>query len=180
MTPTTPPRAQLHAPLSPDKAARWARFGHWEETLFPNVVGLVLEEVRTDYSRLVLPYRPELRQPAGVVHGGAIATLIDVCVVPALAGIYDEVPVLLTIDMQIRFLSAAKETDLIGEGWVTRRGRSVAFCQAEVRRENDNEVVAEGWLVYKISQRSPKTPIIAGGPAGDERTQGNGVPKRSR
>jgi len=52
---------------------------------------------------------------------GAIATLIDVCVVPALAGIYDEVPVLLTIDMQIRFLSAAKETDLIGEGWVTRR-----------------------------------------------------------
>ncbi len=129
------------------------------------MVGLVLEEVRTDYSRLRLPYRPELRQPAGVVHGGAIATLVDVCVVPALAGIYDEVPVLLTIDMQIRFLGAARDTDLIGEGWVTRRGRSVAFCQAEIRSERDNDVVAEGWLVYKISQRPPTSPRIAGGPA---------------
>jgi len=148
-------RAAKHAPLHAERAARWSKFGHWEERFFPNVVGLVLEEVRTDYSRMRLPYRSELRQPAGVIHGGAIATMIDTVVVPALASAYDQTPVLLTIDLQIRFLDGAKETDLIGEGWVVRRGRSVSFCQAEVRRAVDNEVVAEGWLVYKVSAPKP-------------------------
>ena len=32
--------------------------------------------------------------------------------VPALASAYDEVPLLLTIDLQIRFLNAARDTDL--------------------------------------------------------------------
>jgi uncharacterized protein (TIGR00369 family) len=148
-------RAAGHAPLPENRAARWAKFGHWDTPLFPNVVGLELEEVRVDYARMRLPYRPELRQPAGMVHGGAIATLIDTCVVPALASAYDDVPVMLTIDLQIRFLNGAKETDLIGEGWVVRRGRSVSFCQAEIRRAVDDEVVAEGWLVYKVSTPRP-------------------------
>ena len=71
--------------------------------------------------------------------------------------IRDGIPVMLTVDLQIRFLNAAKETDLIGEGWVVRRGRSVSFCQAEVRRAVDDEVVAEGWAVYKVS--APKPPV---------------------
>jgi len=148
-------RAALHAPLSEAAAAVWARFGHWDETYFPNVVGLQLEEARIDYARMRLPYRPELRQPGGVVHGGAIATLIDTVVVPALSSAFDAVPLLLTIDLQLRFLQAARETDLIGEGWVTRRGRSISFCQAEVRRAVDDEVVAEGWMVYKVTPPAP-------------------------
>jgi uncharacterized protein (TIGR00369 family) len=146
-------RAARHAPLSGSRAQRWSRFGTWKEQFFPNLVGLELEEVRTDYARMRLPYRPELRQPAGVIHGGAIATLIDTVVVPALASNYDELPFMVTIDLQIRFLNAASESDLVGEGWVTRRGRSVSFCQAEVRRAVDGEVVAEGWLVYKVSEQ---------------------------
>lgn len=151
-----PDRSADHAPLSAERVALWSKFGQWDERFFPNVVGLELEEVRTDYARMRLPYRSELRQPGGVVHGGAIATMIDTVVVPALASAYDAVPFMLTIDLQIRFLEAAKETDLIGEGWVTRRGRSISFCQAEIRRAVDGAVVAEGWLVYKVT--APKPP----------------------
>jgi uncharacterized protein (TIGR00369 family) len=148
-------RAASFAPLTGKPAAQWARFGQWKEQYFFNVVGLELEEVRLDYARMRLPYRPELRQPAGVVHGGAIATLIDTVVVPALASAYEELPFMVTLDLQIRYLSAAVETDLIGEGWVTRRGKSVTFAQAQVWRTIDNEVVAEGWMTYKVApQRS--------------------------
>jgi acyl-coenzyme A thioesterase PaaI-like protein len=42
-------------------AERWARFPKgWDRILFPTLVGLELEEVRTDYARMRLPYRPEL------------------------------------------------------------------------------------------------------------------------
>ena len=143
-------RAGLYEPLPPERAAYWGKFGSWEETYFPQVVGLVFEEARIDYGRMRLPYRPELRQPAGVVHGGAIATLIDTVVVPAIGAYYPQMPVMLTIDMQVRYLGAAREVDLVGEGWVVKRGRSIVFCQAAVTSEPDGELVAEGWLTYRV------------------------------
>ena len=67
--------------------------------------------------------------------------------------IYDYVPVMLTIDMQIRYLGAARESDLIAEGWIVKRGKSIVFLQAEVRTA-DGEVAAEGWLTYRVIPRS--------------------------
>jgi len=159
-SPVAVSRAAQHAPLPDDKAAIWSRFGNWEETYFPQVVGLVLEEARVDYARLRLPYRPELRQPAGVVHGGAIATLIDTVVVPAVGAHYPALPIMLTIDMQIRYLGAARETDLVAEGWVVKRGKSIVFCEASVTTDPGNEVVADGWLTYRvIPPTDPAGPI---------------------
>ena len=51
---------------------------------FPRLVGLTLEGVRTDYCRTHLPWRAEITQSHGIGHGGAIATLIDSVVVPAI------------------------------------------------------------------------------------------------
>lgn len=144
-------RAHLYEALPEERAARWRAFGHWEQLYFPTVVGLEVEEIRVDYARMRLPYRPELQQPEGVVHGGAIATLIDTVVVPAIGGAYDQMPAMLTIDMQIRYLGAARQSDLVAEGWVVKRGRSIVFCQAEVRTPSDNSVVAEGWLTYRVT-----------------------------
>ena len=84
--------------------------------LFPNVVGLELEEVRIDYGRMRLPFRSELNQPAGMVHGGAIATLIDTVVVPAIGSAYDDFMVMLTIDLQIRIPSRPFDRVLSGRG----------------------------------------------------------------
>ncbi|GAA2610238.1 PaaI family thioesterase [Actinomadura fulvescens] len=142
-------RADLHEPFSDGRDKLFADFFNNDESYFGSLVGLQLEDVRVDYARMRLPYRPRLNQPAGVVHGGAIATLIDTVVVPAIGGVYERIPVLLTIDMQLRYLSAARETDLVAEGWITRRGKSTVFCQAEVRG-TDGEVVAEGWHVYRV------------------------------
>ncbi len=159
MTPDVPSPTSTRAAhfdvLPPQRLERWSRFGRWEERYFPNVVGLELEEVRLDYARMRLPFRSELNQPAGVVHGGAIATLVDTVVVPAIGSAYDDFMVMLTLDLQIRFLAAAVGTDLVAEGWITRRGRSVLFCQAEVVAVDTGEVVAEGWMTYKVSQ--PRT-----------------------
>jgi uncharacterized protein (TIGR00369 family) len=157
-------RAEQFRPLTGPRAERWSRFGRWDRRFFPNVVGLELDEVRVDYARMLLAFREELEQPAGVVHGGAIATLIDTVVVPAIGSGYDEFMQLLTLDLQIRFLSAAVRTDLVAEGWITRRGRSVLFCQAEVRAATTGDVVAEGWLTYKVSpMRDGATPPVPAG-----------------
>ena len=144
--------ADRFTPLPPEKLEQWSNFGRWPgETYFPNVVGLEVEELRTDYARMRLPYRPELNQPAGVVHGGAVATLIDTVVVPAVAGPYDERPRMLTVTLNIRFRGAVVEEDVVAEGWIDTRGRSTVFCSAEVVGAATGQVVADGQLVYKVS-----------------------------
>lgn len=141
--------ADRFAPLPPERAAAWQFFNSGANPYFPGWVGLKLEEVRMDYARFRLPWRDVLRQPAGVMHGGAIATLIDTAVVPAIGSAYDGPRVLLTIDMHVQYMGAIQEQDAVAEAWVERRGRSIVFCRVEVRT-GAGELAATGALVYKV------------------------------
>lgn len=145
------PRADRFVSLSPERIARFAGFAPGRPEYFPGVVGIRLEEVRQDYARMRLPFRSVLNQPAGVMHGGAIATLIDTVVVPAIASGYEEPRRFLTIDMQIQYMSAVIGEDAVAEGWIVKRGRSTVFCRAEVMTAKAG-LVAAGTLVYKVSK----------------------------
>jgi uncharacterized protein (TIGR00369 family) len=150
-------RAEQFATLPPERVAHWSRFGKWNTVYFPQLLGFDLEEVRLDYARMRAPYRPEFRQPAGVVHGGVIATLLDTVVVPAVGAAYEVQPELFTIDMQLRYLAPIVDEDLVAEGWVVRRGRSIVYLDAEVRG-GSGVLAATATLVYKVSSR-PQAPI---------------------
>jgi uncharacterized protein (TIGR00369 family) len=143
--------SERHAPLPPEHLALWHKVFAPDGTmpLFPRLVGLVLEDVRRDYARMRLPFRPVLNQPGGVVHGGAIATLIDTVVVPAIASAYPAVPQMLTISMTIDYLGALRAEDAIAEGWVEKRGKRTVFCRAEVRSAG-GELVTRASLVYSV------------------------------
>jgi len=155
--------AERFEPLAPEQEAIWQVFPGGAGVYFPTVVGLRIEEVRRDYARMRLPYRPELDQPAGVMHGGAIATLIDTVVVPAVASAYDHRPRMLTVNMVVQYLGAVVGEDAVAEGWVQKRGRSMVFCRAEVRTEQAG-LVATGELVYAVR------------PAKDEAKDGTAAP----
>lgn len=117
---------------------------------FPKFLGMRFEEVRLDYGRLSLPYRPELNQPAGMVHGGVIASMIDTVVVGPLMSALDAPPrKLLTIDLHIHYFDAGVEEDLVAEGWVRRRGRTIAFVSAEVTTAS-GKTLAAGNMAYRI------------------------------
>lgn len=154
----TAPNAPRFAPLPPERVGEWASFANWDEVFFPSFVGLQVEELRTDYARMRLPYRPELRQPAGVVHGGAIATLIDTVVVPAIAAVYENRPRMLTITMNIQYLGAIVGEDAVAEGWVEHRGRSTVFCRAEVRTAS-GALASTATLIYKVMP-APQPPGV--------------------
>ena len=146
--------AERFDPLPEDALQRWSKFPNWDRTLFPNVVGLVVEELRQDYCRMRLPYRPELDQPAGVVHGGALATLIDTVVVPPVGWRYDPGWQYFTIQLDVRFRAPVIAQDAIAEGWVDQRGKSIVFCSARVTDES-GVVAADGTLVYTV--RPPRS-----------------------
>lgn len=145
-------RSESFPPLADDRRAVWSKFGKWDTVWYPQFLGLQVEELRQDYARMRLPYRPEFRQPAGVIHGGVIASMIDSVVVPAIGSGYDEPRQLFTIDVQIRFLAPIVDDDIVAEGWITQRGRQIVFCDAEVR-SGAGGIAATGTLTYKVSSK---------------------------
>lgn len=142
-------RAEQFEPLSPEAAEHWYGYPHWDGVWFPTLVGIELEEVRDGYCRLRLPFRPELNQPAGIVHGGATATLIDSVVVPVVGAAYDPSWTYVTLNMNINYTGAIVGEDAIAEGWVTKRGRSIVFLEAEVTTASGKEC-ANATLVYQV------------------------------
>lgn len=146
------PRSENYAPLPDHLYRRWMRYGQSRDgaVFFPGLVGLVVEDVRTDYCRMRLPWRTEISQPFGVAHGGAIATLIDSVVVPAIGSGYDDQVGFATIDFTVQLIGALRDEDAVAEGWVSQRGRSIAFCEAVVVGAKSGDVVARGLLTYRI------------------------------
>ena len=122
-----------------------------EQAPYGKLLGFRWEEVRRDYARLRLPFRPELNQPAGMIHGGAIASLIDTVVVGAILSGLDAPPRrLLTIDLHVHYLDAAVNEDVVAEARVRRRGRSLVFLEVEARGADGREI-AHGEICYRVS-----------------------------
>ena len=143
-------RRDAFAPLEGGFAGRWENFGKWDRPYFPTHVGLTIEEIRTDYCRMRMPFRPELEQAGGVVHGGAIATLLDTVVVPAVGSAYDREARFSTVDLHVQFLAPLIGEDAVAEGWVVKRAKRTVFCESEVL-DSKGTLVARSVLTYNVS-----------------------------
>lgn len=150
MTPRSASRAEQFAPLDADAAERWSRFGQSDQVWFPQFLGLSVEEVRLDYCRMRLSFRPELLQAGGVIHGGALAALLDSALVPAIGGPLGPDSEFSTVDLHVQYLRPVRAEDVVAEGWVVRRGRRTVFGQSEARGAKTGELAATAILTYNV------------------------------
>lgn len=144
-------RADQYEPLPEDAAERWAKFGRSETVFYPMLLGLQVEETRIDYCRMRLPFKSELLQPGGLVHGGAIASLMDAVLVPAVGSVLGPNDRFSTVDLHVQFIGSVKDEDVVAEGWVTRRGRSVVFCESDAVGATSGRLIAKSVLTYNVS-----------------------------
>jgi uncharacterized protein (TIGR00369 family) len=153
-----PTRADRFDKLAPEAEAKWSRFVKMNQELYVTLLGLVVEEVKLDYCRMRMPFKTALNQAAGVVHGGAIAGLLDSVVVPVVGGPLPSNARFSTVDMHVQYLSALIEEDAVAEGWAVKRGRTTVFCEAEVLGATSGKLIARSILTYNVSipSASPK------------------------
>jgi acyl-coenzyme A thioesterase PaaI-like protein len=53
--------------------------------------------------------------------------------------------------MTVQFMGALKDEDAVAEGWITQRGKSMVFCEAEAIGAQSGRRVARAVLTYKVS-----------------------------
>ncbi len=155
-TPADWPRAADFDELPADVVERWQRFGRpgfadSDAVFFPEYLRLTVDEVRAGYCRMRLTFRPELMHAGGIIHGGAMASLLDSVLVPAIGATLPEGSRYATVDLHVQFMEAVLDDDVVAEGWVTRRGRRVVFGQAEARAASSGRLIASSVLTFNVS-----------------------------
>lgn len=120
---------------------------------FMTFIGLVPESIAPAYARTSLPWREDLTNSRGDVHGGTLMSVLDFTLSAAARGSADATEGMATIDMNTTFLSPGTG-DLVIEARCLRRGASIAFCEGDIRRA-DGELVARATATFKIIRRRP-------------------------
>jgi uncharacterized protein (TIGR00369 family) len=114
-------------------------------------LGIVADAVEVDHVRMRLPYREAVTTIGDTVHGGAIASLVDVAATAACwsnpsvdAGARGT-----TIGFSINYLNAGRGQDLVADAAVIQRGRAISVCDVHVRGA-DGSLVARATVTYKL------------------------------
>src|SRR5688500_4643362 len=99
---------------------------------FAKLLGIQLESVVSGHAVLVLPIREELKQNNAIVHGGAIASLIDSAMAFAIIPLLTENERTTTVDLTIHYLRPLVEGVAKASARVVRAGRRIVVVSAEV------------------------------------------------
>lgn len=115
-------------------------------------LGIACEEVAVDRVVMRLPWTPDHATIGDRIHGGAIASLVDVVATGVCWATPDLAPGArgTTIGFSISYLNAGRAQDLLATGRVVQRGRSIVIAEVDVHGV-DGTPVARAIVTYKRS-----------------------------
>jgi len=95
--------------------------------------------------------RPEFLNPAGLIHGGMLAAMLDETLSPALAATLGPGEFAPTLEIKVNFVSPAKVGRIFGTGRIVSRGRSICFLEGQLHDEQAT-LLATGSATSKIGR----------------------------
>ncbi|ARP87073.1 PaaI family thioesterase [Bordetella genomosp. 9] len=111
-------------------------------------LGLVPEHIEPGLARTRLPWRVELTNSRGDVHGGTLMSVLDFTLSAAARGGLEAGTSMATIDMTTSFFAPATG-ELAIEARCLKLGRSIAFCEGEIRNA-DGEMVCKASGTFRV------------------------------
>ena len=112
-----------------------------------------MDEAGLGFVRLRVPVRDELRNAAGApVHGGVYSALVDTAVGGALSTLHEAAEGGVgqtTLDLNVTFIAGASAGDILAEGRILKRGRTIAFGEARIT-DPAGTLLAVGRATYMI------------------------------
>jgi uncharacterized protein (TIGR00369 family) len=138
------PHTAVHPVAAPATDKRY--FGI--DVPFMEYIGLVPLSLESGICRTVLPMEAHMANSRAHMHGGAMMSALDFTL-SAAARAHDLLNLRsITIDMSTQFYAPVSGAVTV-EGRCTRLGRTMAFCDGEVR-DADNTLVAVARGVFKL------------------------------
>jgi uncharacterized protein (TIGR00369 family) len=114
---------------------------------YPSLLGFELVDLKFGEATLKLGMRDQLRQPYGLLHGGATASLIDTAMAFACITCLADGEQSTTIDLTVHYLRPVREGEIFCTARVVRNGKRIMTVSAEVVDET-GKLVATSLSTY--------------------------------
>ena len=127
----------------------------FREFPFFKLLGIELVAVEPYRAKLRCSYRADLCQPAGILHGGVIATIVDTAVAqsilltPEFLEAQQQGARMVSVDLRIKYVRPISEGFIECEARTPRVGRTISHATAVVTNADGKEV-ATGDSIYMI------------------------------
>ncbi len=95
-------------------------------------LGAVMGRVQPGEVEIEMPYRADLAQQHGFIHGGIVTAIVDSACGYAAFSLSAPESAVLTVEYKVNFVAPAKGDRLLARGEVVRPGASVTVCKGEV------------------------------------------------
>jgi acyl-CoA thioesterase len=114
---------------------------------YARLLGFELADLSAGVATLKLQMRDELRQPYGLLHGGATASLIDTAMAFAVRTCVADDEVTTTIDLTVHYLRPHDKGEVTCIAKVERAGKRILTVSAEVFNEQE-KLIATALSTY--------------------------------
>jgi len=144
----------MNAPADPQFASRIrASFGRQKAMA---LIGAALASVAPGAVEIALPFREDLTQQKGFVHGGIIGMIADTACGYAAYSLMPADCSLVTVEYKMNILAPATRS-LVARGEVVKAGRTLTVARAEVYAEDRTHVATMQQTLMMLAGR-PDTP----------------------
>ena len=121
------------------------------------LIGAALTVVEPGYVEIRLPFRDELTQQKGYVHGGILGMIADTACGYSAFSLMPAGCSLVTVEYKINILSPARGA-LLAKGQVVKPGRTLTIARSEVYAEDGGKHVASMQQTLMMLANTPDTP----------------------
>lgn len=118
----------------------------FDRVAYGQLLGLEMCETEGGQMAICLDVRDELKQNHDVIHGGAIASLIDTASAFAILGVLEENEKVTTTDLTIHYLRPVTSGRMVAQAKIVRAGRRRFVVSVEV--QNNGRVAATALTGY--------------------------------
>jgi acyl-CoA thioesterase len=119
----------------------------FETNHFPRMLGMEIDLIEPGRAVLGIEVRQELLQLQGVMHGGAIASLVDTAVAFAIVSVSQPEDRFTTVEMKVNYLSSIREGRVTADARLIRDGRRIIVADCDVF-DSKGRLAAKGLLTY--------------------------------
>lgn len=129
---------------------------------FMTAIGARLSKVAPGEIEIELPWRADLCQQHGFVHGGVATAIADsACGYAALSLMAPDAAVL-TVEFKVNFLAPARGERLVARGRVAKAGRTLTVCSADVLAVERGREQAVATMVATLMALTERTDVPKG------------------
>lgn len=124
-------------------------------------LGAVLGSIEPGLVEIEMPFRADLTQQHGFVHGGIVTAILDSACGYAAFSLNSPDTTVLTVEYKVNFVAPAKGDRFIARGEVVRPGATVTVCKGDVLAYDGDEEKLVATMLMTI-MTMPDRPDLAG------------------